>query len=170
MILNAGWFKKGQVSPNRGHTLESWVGEDRAKAIRLKMSTNSKKKAKFLRGLSRNIAFIKKRAASRRIHEEFVRRLVDSLRKKGLKCYVLSEYVKEERTPDAILFDGRKLIALEVEQEKRYKASHEAIRERLESLNAKSGFFDATRLVFVPEGAELAKLVKQSVAGLISKD
>jgi hypothetical protein len=62
------------------------------------------------------------------------------------------------------------LIALEVEQERRYKASHEAIRERLGSLNEKSGFFDKTHLVFVPEGAEINKLVRRSVAELISKD
>jgi hypothetical protein len=143
---------------------------ERANEIRLKMSLNSKKKARFLRSLNRNRAFLARRAASRRRHDKIVLKLVESLRARGFRCYVLSEYVKEARTPDAILFDGHRLVALEVEQEKRYKASHEAIRERLEALNAKPGFFDATQTVFVAKRANLKVLLREAAAGLTSKD
>ena len=73
--------------------MESWVGKRRAKEIRLRMSTNSKGKAEFLRSLNRNTTFLEKRVASRRRHEEFVRRLIKYLRTIGLGCYTLSEFV-----------------------------------------------------------------------------
>lgn len=134
------------------------------------MSANSRKKAPFLRKLSKSAAMRKKRVASRWVHEKVVTGLVDRLRSRGLRCYILSEYVKEERTPDAIIFDGKRLIAVEVEQERRYKPSRSAIRERLERLNSKPGFFDHTRVVFVPEGADPEELVERESAGLASKD
>jgi hypothetical protein len=107
---------------------------------------------------------------SRQVHEDVVLRLVGALRAAGLRCFILSEYVKEDRTPDAIVFDGRKLFALEVEQVKRYKASQQAISERLSSLNARSGFFDSTFMCFVPEGATVTELVKRAVRDFSSKD
>ncbi len=54
LVENSGHFKKGQQSPNKGRTLESWVGIERARAIRLKMLENSKSKAPFLRELNRD--------------------------------------------------------------------------------------------------------------------
>lgn len=65
----------------------------------------------------------------------------------------MSEYIKEKRIPDAIIFDGRELIALEVETEKRWKPSHASIEDRLSRLNGASRFFDKTRVVF-PSGSD----------------
>lgn len=170
MISNAGWFRKGQVSLNRGHTLESWVGPARAKEIKLKMSQHSKGKGEFLRSLNLNKDYLIRRRQSRHVHEDVVAKLVGALRAKGLKCFILSEYVKEDRTPDAIVFDGHRLIALEVEQEKRYKASHAAIIERLTTLNALSGFFDETFVLFVPAGASVVGIAVRAARDFVSKD
>ncbi len=166
MILNKGWFRKGQPSLNKGRTLESWVGEERAQQIRERMSSHSKKKAEFLRLLNANGEFIKRRAASRKFHDDIVRAIVDQLRADGRRCYILSEYVKEVRTPDAILFDEGKLVALEVEQEKRYKPSHTTLTERLTSLNKLAGFFDETRVFFASPSKPLSELVKDCLREL----
>ena len=40
----------------------------------------------------------------------------------GARVIVLSEYVREQRIPDTMIFDGKKLTALEVEREKRWKS------------------------------------------------
>ena len=99
---------------------------------------------------------------SRQVHEDVVVRLVGALRATGLTRFTLSEYAREARTPDAIVFDGHKLLALEVEREKRYEASHESISERLSVLNAQSGFFDETFTLFVPNGAIVTDLVERT--------
>src|SRR5438552_4602213 len=129
IITNRAWFIKGQQSPNKGRTLESWVGEGRANEIRAKMSANSKGKAQFLKELNKNKDFVAKRLASRWIHDRIVKAIIDDLRAKGRRCFILSEYVREKRIPDAIILDGDKLFALEIEQEKRYKPTKETIIE-----------------------------------------
>ncbi len=169
MVKNRGWFTKGQPSLNKGRTLESWVGVERAREIKGRMSANSKAKEEFLKSLNANKAYLEKRRQSRHFHDMVVLGIAEELRKRGLRCYVLSEYVKEARTPDAILFDGRRVVAIEVEQEKRYKPSHEAIRERLVGLNSQSGFFDRTEVAFV-QGSDLEREVRRSVDVIISKD
>ena len=68
---------------------------------------------------------------------------------------MLSEYVKERRIPDAIVFDGKKLIALEVETEKRWKPSHASSEDRLSRLNAFCSFFDETKVIFPKVGEAL---------------
>ena len=68
---------------------------------------------------------------------------------------MLSEYVKEKRIPDAIIFDGKRLVALEVETEKRWKPSHASSEDRLSRLNSKCGFFDETKVVFPAIGEPL---------------
>lgn len=165
---NAGWFKKGQDSLNRGHTPECWLGKERASEIKPRMSLNSKG-AESLRRLGRNPSVRKKRADSRHVHEEIVRSLVMALRAKGQRCYILSEHVKEERTSGAIPFDGKELVAIEVVREKQYKASHEAIPERLETLNGKSGYFDRTQVVFAPPKAEVKRSAGRSAGSPLSK-
>lgn len=60
----------------------------------------------------------------------------------------MSEYIKEKRIPDAIVFDGANIIALEVETEKRWKPSHPSTEDGLSRLNALSSFFDKTRVVY----------------------
>jgi hypothetical protein len=120
LIENNGLFKKGQQSLNKGRSPESWVGEERATEIRLKMSENSKKKAGFLRRLNEDKTVLARRIVSRKFHDAFVSETVGELRSKGVRCFTLSEYVKEKRIPDAILFDGEEIVALEVEQQKRY--------------------------------------------------
>jgi hypothetical protein len=150
--------------------LESWVGADRAKEIKLRMSEHSKTKGEFLRSLNLDRDYLEKRRASRRVHENIVAKLVCALRAAGAKCFILSEHVKEERTPDAIVFDGHRLIAVEVEQEKKYKPSHAAITERLSTLNAKSDFFDETFVLFVPEGETAEESVARGLRSFPSKD
>lgn len=124
LVSNPGLFKLGQVSPNRGRTLEPWVGEARAKEIREKMSKNSAGKAPFLRLLNSTPGIAAKRVASRRSHDDLVTWLADSIRSRGHRVFVLSECAKEKRIPDAIVFDGSLLIAVEVETEKKRKPSH----------------------------------------------
>ncbi len=146
-------FKPGSVSPNKGRTLESWVGEERARQIKARMSASSRSKAPQLRKLNEDPAMVAKRIESRKSHDAVVQWLARELRSKGLRIFTLSEYIKEKRIPDLILFDGRDLIAIEVETEKRWKPSHLSTEERLGRLNALSGFFDRTKVVF-PSSAE----------------
>jgi hypothetical protein len=159
IIRNKGLFKKGMVSPNKGRTLESWVGEERAAEIKAKMSRNSRKKGDFLRTLNARSDILRKRKVSRWFHEDVVEGIVNELRKEGWRCYILSEYIKEKRTPDAILFDGKELVALEVELQKRWKPSEESMFRRLSDLNGASSFFDRTAVVFPKEGDALEELV-----------
>lgn len=148
LIEKKGLFRKGQQSPNKGRTLESWVGEERGKAIRLRMSENSKKKIPHLRQLNQDKSVLARRIISRKFHDAFVEATVTELRGKGLRCFTLSEYVKEKRIPDAIIFDGKELVALEVEQMKRYKPSQPAITDRLQHMNSLANFFDRTIVTF----------------------
>jgi hypothetical protein len=136
------------VSPNKGRTLESWVGEDRARQIKARMSENSKGKAHFLRRLNDDPDIAAKRVLSRKSHDLVVQWLADKLREKGYRVFTLSEYIKERRIPDAIVFDGRRLIAVEVETEKKWKPSHSSTEERLTRLNSFCRFFDLTKVVF----------------------
>ena len=148
LTKNTGLFKKGSVSLNKGRTLESWVGEDRAREIKAKMSANSVAKASFLKRLNNEPGIISKRINSRKSHDIVVRWLADELRARGCRVFTLSEYIKEKRIPDAIVFDGKELIAIEVETEKRWKPSHASTEERLSRLNSLSHFFDKTKVVF----------------------
>jgi len=155
LVINPGNFKKGSVSLNKGRTLESWVGEERAKEIKARMSLNSRNKAPQLRKLNDDPTITARRLVSRQFHDQVVLWLADRMRAFGARVFVLSEYVKERRIPDAIIFDGRKLIALEVETEKRWKPSHASSQDRLSRLNSKCGFFDETRVVFPKVGEPL---------------
>jgi hypothetical protein len=159
MIPNKGFFKKGAPSMNKGRTLESWVGEERGAEIRARMSINSRKKGSFLKELNARSDVLRKRKISRWFHESVVEGLVEELRKEGWRCYILSEYVKEVRTPDAILFNGKELVALEVELQKRWKPSEESMVRRLSDLNRASKFFDWTTVVFPKEGTEMGELI-----------
>jgi hypothetical protein len=148
VIKNSGLFVRGQVSLNKGRTLESWVGEDRAKEIKAKMSVSSVAKSPQLRRLNEDPNILLKRVQSRKSHDAVVDWLSKRLRENGYRVFTLSEYIKEKRIPDAIIFDGKALIALEVETEKRWKPSHAAIGDRLTRLNSLCGFFDKTKVVF----------------------
>ena len=148
LIHNRGLFKKGQQSPNKGRSLESWVGEERGRAIRLKMSLNSKRRVPFLLNLNQNKSVLERRIASRKFHDAFIDSTVREIRKRGAKCFTLSEYVKEKRIPDAIIYDGKELIALEVEQQKVWKPTQSAIVDRLTRLNSLAHFFDRTIVIF----------------------
>ena len=147
-MVNSGHFKKGSVSLNKGRTLESWVGEERAREIRAAMSAHSINKAPQLRRLNTDPSIVERKLQSRRAHDEVVLRLAKRLRELGDRVFILSEYVKEKRIPDAIILDGGNLIALEVETEKRWKPSHAATEDRLTRLNSLCGFFDKTKVVF----------------------
>jgi hypothetical protein len=148
LVKNPGLFKQGSVSPNKGRTLESWVGEERAREIKAKMSANSSTKALQLRRLNDDPGIVARRIQSRKSHDLVVQWLADKLRLGGYRVFTLSEYIKEKRIPDAIVFDGTSLIAVEVETEKRWKPSHASTEERLSRLNALCHFFDKTRVVF----------------------
>jgi hypothetical protein len=171
LVINPGNFKKGSVSLNKGRTLESWVGEERAKEIKARMSLNSQKKAPHLRRLNDDPTITARRLISRHFHDEVVLWLTNQLRLCGARVFVLSEYVKEQRIPDAIIFDGKKMVALEVETEKRWKPSHASSEDRLSRLNSKSGFFDETKVVFPALGESLDKIGPGFLAQLgIKKD
>jgi hypothetical protein len=107
MVINSGNFKKGSISLNNGRTLESWVGEERAKEIRARMSLNSRNKAPQLRKLNDDPTITARRLESRHFHDEVVLWISNQLRSSGARVFVLSEYVKEKRIPDAIIFDGK---------------------------------------------------------------
>ena len=158
LVVNPGNFRKGNVSPNKGRTLESWVGEERAKDIRVKMSLNSRGKAPQLRRLNADPNITARRLRSRKFHDEVVGWLSEHLRSSGVRVFILSEYIKESRIPDAILFDGKKLIALEVETEKRWKPSHASTIDRLTRLNSASHFFDETEVVFHEVGEPIDQI------------
>jgi hypothetical protein len=158
MVVNSGNFKKGSVSPNKGRTLESWVGEDRAREIKERMSASSRNKAPQLRKLNEDPTITSRRLASRHFHDEVVLWLCKQMRGRGARVFVLSEYVKEKRIPDAIIFDGQKIIALEVETEKRWKPSHASTQDRLLRLNSICGFFDETKVVFPSIGESLDEI------------
>jgi hypothetical protein len=148
LIKNSGLFKPGSVSPNKGRTLESWVGEDRAREIKAKMSANSSARAPILKKLNDDPGIVARRIQSRKAHDLVVQWLSDKLRERGYRVFTLSEYIKEKRIPDAIVFDGRQIIAIEVETEKRWKPSHASTEDRLSRLNSLSRFFDKTKVVF----------------------
>ncbi len=169
IITNRGWFRKGIPSLNKGKTLESWVGKERAREIRHRMSENSKGKAGQLRRLNEDPRVLGKRRLSRRFHEAVVQTLVKEFRTLGWRCYTLSEYVKEERTPDAILFDGRELVALEVEVKKKWKPTEASMTRRLTDLNGSSRFFDRTSVVFPDEGLDMAEQVPMLVGEILNR-
>ncbi|MDA4120520.1 MAG: hypothetical protein OK413_00230 [Thaumarchaeota archaeon] len=116
------------------------------------MSANSVSKAPFLNRLNNDPGILAKRLKSRKSHDVVVRWLADKLRAKGCRVFTLSEYIKEKRIPDAIVFNGNELIAIEVETEKRWKPSHASTEERLLRLNSLSHFFDKTKVVFPSVG------------------
>ena len=148
LVSNPGLFAKGSISPNKGRTLESWVGEDRAREIRARMSASSASKAPQLRRLNEDPRMAAKRVESRKSHDAVVLWVAERLRAAGLRVFILSEYVREKRIPDAIVFDGKNLIAVEVETEKRWKPSHPSTEDRLSRLNSLCRFFDKTKVVF----------------------
>ena len=150
-------------SLNRGRTLESWVGRERAQEIKHRMSEKSKGKAGHLKRLNTDAQVLQKRKVSRRFHETAVQKLVQEFRNLGWRCYTLSEYIKEERTPDAILYDEKKIVALEVELKKRWKPTEESMIRRLTDLNDSSRFFDRTSVVFPDEDADLAEQIPAMV-------
>jgi len=158
LVINSGNFKKGSISLNKGRTLESWVGEEKPKEIKSRMSLNSRNKAPQLRKLNDDPAVTARRLISRHFHDEVVLWLTNQLRSFGARVFVLSEYVRELRIPDAIIFDGERLIALEVETEKRWKPSHASSEDRLSRLNSKCGFFDETKVVFPAMGESLEQI------------
>jgi hypothetical protein len=168
IIANKGSFRKGVPSLNKGRTLESWVGKERAEEIKRRMSENSKGKASQLRRLNSDARTLEKRKISRRFHEATVQNLVKEFRKLGWRCYTLSEYVKEVRTPDAILFDGKELVALEVELQKRWKPTEESMTRRLTDLNHSSGFFDRTSVVFPDEATDMAQQIPLLVGEILN--
>lgn len=168
LVSNKGRFRKGNPSPNKGRTLESRVGEERAQEIRNRMSESSKGKAPQLRRLNEDAEVLARRKASRRFHEATVQQLVQEFRRLGWRCYTLSEYVKETRTPDAILFNGRELVALEVELKKKWKPSAESMTQRLTNLNDKSGFFDGTSVVFPDERKELTEQIPSLMRAILA--
>jgi len=108
---------------------------------------------------------------SRHFHDDVVLWLANKIRSSGARVFVLSEYVRESRIPDAIIFDGKRLIALEVETEKRWKPSHASSEYRLSRLNSKCGFFDETEVVFPAMGESIGLIGPGYLAQLgIKKD
>jgi len=166
IVINSGNFKKGSISLNKGRTLESWVGEQRAKEIKARMSLNSQSKAALLRKMNDDPAITARRLESRHFHDRVVLWLSNQLRSSGARVFVLSEYVREKRIQDAIIFDGKKLIALEVETEKRWKPSHASSEDRLSRLNSKCCFFDETKVVFPALGDSLDSIGPSLLANL----
>ena len=150
--------------------MESWVGKERADEIKTRMSVNSKKKAKFLKALNEDECVLERRIISRKFHDAFVDMTVSELRRKGMKCFILSEYVKEKRIPDAIVFDGKQLVALEVEQQKRYKPSQSAMIDRLTRINSLAGFFDETIVIFPNQSEGLTEQVQRLLPQIVPQD
>jgi hypothetical protein len=168
MIRNPGLFKPGGVSPNKGRTLESWVGAERAREIKAKMSASSLKKISQLRKLNEDPQIVARRLESRAFHDRVVQWLGEELRHRGCRVFTLSEYIKEKRIPDAIVFFQGKLVAVEVETEKRWKPSHTAIEDRLRRLNGLCHFFDKTKVVFPGKDDSLDEVGPSFVTHILS--
>lgn len=145
-------FKKGQIPMNKGKPLEEFVGTERARKIRQQMSDSSKGKATFLMGLNKNPQILAKRKSSRLKHENYIMELLYKLRLNGEKVFPLSQYVRDEKQPDLILVKDGKLIAIEVEQDKRYKASRKTIERKYERMHKKNKFFDEVKTIWLVEG------------------
>jgi hypothetical protein len=143
-----GRFLKGVPAFNKGKTLEDLYGEERANEIRARLSEHSKKKGDLLRALNKNPEYLTKRVISRKRHEEKVRELLENLRKNNERVFALSQYCKDEKQPDLILFKDGKLIAIELEARKKYKPSEKTIISRYERMHKKHGFFDEVRVIF----------------------
>ena len=119
------------------------------------MSLHSHGKAAQLRRLNDDPGVLERRLKSRAYHDRVVIWIAKKFRDAGARVFVLSEYVKEKRIPDAIIFDRGKIVALEVETEKRWKPSHAASEERLRRLNSLSCFFDVVKVIFPEIGDSL---------------
>jgi hypothetical protein len=65
-------------------------------------------------------------------------------------------------------FDGKELVALEVELRKAWKPTEESMTVRLAYLNGQSRFFDRTSVVF-PEGAELSGQIRSMVDQILNR-
>lgn len=87
IVVNPGNFKKGSVSLNKGRTLESWVGEDRAREIKERMSANSRNKAPQLRKLNDDPTIKARRLASRHFRVEVVLWLCNQVRARGARVF-----------------------------------------------------------------------------------
>ena len=168
LVKNSGLFKPGAVSLNKGRTLESWVGEERAREIKARMSANSAARAPQLERLNDDPSIAARRVKSRKSHDQVVQWLADNLRAKGFRVFTLSEYIKEKRIPDAIVFNGKELIAVEVETEKRWKPSHASTEDRLSRLNALCRFFDRTKVVFPSAGESIGETGPGFLAHILS--
>lgn len=131
--------KEGRLNLGLGRTSKGDSGEDVCKFFY---------KSPHLRRLNEDPGIVARRIQSRKSHDLVVQWLADKLRQGGCRVFTLSEYIKERRIPDAIVFDGTNMIALEVETEKRWKPSRPSTEDRLSRLNALSSFFDKTKVVF----------------------
>ena len=80
---------------------------------------------------------------SRRYHEDVVIEKENEFRAKGYHTFCTSNYAHHKRVPDIIVIspDG-KVVAIEMESIKPYKASQESIRRKYTNLLMQEGFFD----------------------------
>jgi hypothetical protein len=57
-VVNKGLLKRGSQSLKKERILESWVGEERAREIKARMSLNSAKRALHLNRLNKDLAVL----------------------------------------------------------------------------------------------------------------
>ena len=81
----------------------------------------------------------------------------------GYSCFGVCQ---REEDSGRHIFDGKKLIALEVETEKRWKPSHASSEDRLSRLNSKCCFFNETKVVFPALGDSLDSIGPSLLANL----
>lgn len=157
-----GRFTKGNIPNGKGKTLEEFVGEKRAKEIKEKMSKRGKKKRFGLAKLNKDPVALKKRTKSRAIHEDKVIGLGKALRNLSNKVLVTSNW-SHEAQPDLILIKDGKVIAIELESQKKWKPSFKTIKRRKEALHSKSQFFDKVKVVMFKENTSIEEILKEVV-------
>lgn len=94
-------------------------------------------------GMWNDKSLLEKRKKTRQIHEEHVLMKEKELKDKNYRVFVTSNYANHKRIPDLIAIDkdGR-IIAIEIETIRTYKASIDTLRKKYTDLLLSEGFFD----------------------------
>ena len=96
-----------------------------------------------LKNMWNDKSLLEKRIKTRHIHEEHVYMKEKELKEKNYRVFVTSNYATHKRIPDLIAISPEgKIIAVEIETVRNYKASIDTIRKKYTDLLLSEGFFD----------------------------
>lgn len=107
-------------------------------------STKGNKMPKpWMKNMWNDKSLLEKRMKTRQLHEEHVLMKERELKDKNYKVFVTSNYAHHKRIPDLIAINPEgKVIAIEIETIRKYKASIDTLRKRYTDLLLIEGFFD----------------------------